>query len=167
MTSHPHKKRGRGRPPLGRQAHTRVVSLKLSEDEYSKIRRAAKPPATVSSWLRDHALAALGIVLLVTLLGCAAEPAPASAPVDHVPCDLQPGSWCEAVHLRALSSCSRVQACHPDAFTDSCVEELVAEDCATNDCAAPYTRLDELESCLWDFDHYACVVIVPPDVCAL
>ena len=73
----------RGRPSLGRRGHTRVVSIKLSEVEYAAILAAikrdrqlikeiersvgvdmseelARKPPTVSSWIREHALAPLG-----------------------------------------------------------------------------------------------------------
>jgi hypothetical protein len=110
---------------------------------------------------------ASALTIVAALAGCTTNTTPPPPPVDDMPCDLQPGTVCEAVYLRALSSCARVERCQPDAFTDLCVAELVADDCAVNDCAAPYTRLDELEACLWDFDRYACVVIQPPTYCAL
>jgi hypothetical protein len=63
--------RGPGRPSLGKAAHTRVVPVKMSELEYSAIAKAVAAknkaagddakPGTVSSWIREHALAPLGL----------------------------------------------------------------------------------------------------------
>jgi hypothetical protein len=63
-----------GRPALGRHGHTRVVSIKLSDVEFAAIAEAVRrenaeaardgdtgKPATVSSWIRDHALEPLGL----------------------------------------------------------------------------------------------------------
>jgi len=67
----PPSKRGPGRPALGAKALGKVVPVRLSEAEYAAIAKAvaklnaAAPegtrPATVSSWIRDHALAPLGL----------------------------------------------------------------------------------------------------------
>jgi hypothetical protein len=64
-----------GRPSLGDRARRKVVTLKLSELEYAAIAAAVErenaeivadgnddgETATVSSWIRDHALEPLGL----------------------------------------------------------------------------------------------------------
>jgi len=53
-----------GRPPLGAAARSRIVTLKLTRAEHAAIRAAVRkqgPPATVSSWFRDHGLAPIGL----------------------------------------------------------------------------------------------------------
>lgn len=65
-----------GRPSLGLDARTKVVTIKLSEREYAAIEKAVakenreieasggdelSDTATVSSWIRDHALDPLGL----------------------------------------------------------------------------------------------------------
>lgn len=68
------KKLKRGRPSLGDRAHTKVVTIKLSEIEYAKIADAVRREnaeakrdgddgavSTVSSWIRDHALDPFGL----------------------------------------------------------------------------------------------------------
>lgn len=68
------KKPKRGRPPLGDRARSRGVLVRLSEIEYAAIAAAVAAEnaeikrdggddttATVSSWLRDHALDPLGL----------------------------------------------------------------------------------------------------------
>lgn len=70
----PPKKRTAGRPSLGDDARTKVVPVKLSIVEYSAIVKAVAKEnaeikasggdgttATVSSWLRDHALDPLSL----------------------------------------------------------------------------------------------------------
>lgn len=53
------KKPKRGRPSLGEAARTRVVAVKLSEGEYAAVEAVAeRAEVTVSSWVRDVALAA-------------------------------------------------------------------------------------------------------------
>lgn len=68
MTRRP--KRSLGRPPLGASGRTKVVTLKLSEFEYDTITAAVEranaeladdDKATISSWLRDHALSAAAL----------------------------------------------------------------------------------------------------------
>lgn len=68
------KKSKAGRPSLGDDARTKVVTVKLSETEYAAIAKAVAAEnaeikrdggdgttATVSSWIRDHALDPLGL----------------------------------------------------------------------------------------------------------
>lgn len=62
------KKRGPGRPQLGADARTVPTVVKFSARELAAIRQAvaqqnalAGERATVSSWIRDHALEALGL----------------------------------------------------------------------------------------------------------
>jgi diacylglycerol kinase family enzyme len=68
------KKSKAGRPSLGDRGRTKVVTVKLSEIEYQAIAEAVAREnaevaasggdgtvATVSSWLRDHALDPLGL----------------------------------------------------------------------------------------------------------
>jgi hypothetical protein len=57
-----------GRPSLGSSAHTRVVPIKVSADEYATVVKAVaaknaelasgEKPTTVSGWFRQHGLAA-------------------------------------------------------------------------------------------------------------
>jgi hypothetical protein len=68
----PPSKRGPGRPALGPKALGKVVPVRLSELEYAAIAKAVAKlntaagedakQATVSSWIREHALAPLGLV---------------------------------------------------------------------------------------------------------
>jgi len=69
----PTRKPRRGRPSLGDRGRTKVVAIKLSEIEYEAIAGAVAKEnaeaktdgdtttATVSSWIRDHALDPLGL----------------------------------------------------------------------------------------------------------
>lgn len=70
----------RGRPPLGDRGRTKVVAVKLSELEYGAIVAAVArendeikaaggdgTTATVSRWLRDHALDPLGLATFKTV----------------------------------------------------------------------------------------------------
>ena len=56
------RKRKPGRPAGGTNGvRDRVVPVKFSAREIKAIEEAIEPPATVSSWIRDHALVPLGI----------------------------------------------------------------------------------------------------------
>ncbi len=56
------KKRTAGRPSLGAAARNRLVTIKLTEAEHAAIVAAVDgTTATVSSWIRDHALDPLGL----------------------------------------------------------------------------------------------------------
>lgn len=69
-----------GRPSLGDNARTKVVAVKFSEREITAIAKAVAKenadmladgnddgqPATVSSWIRDHALDPLGLATFRT-----------------------------------------------------------------------------------------------------
>ena len=69
------KKSKAGRPSLGDKARNRLVTIKLSEAEYAAIAAAVAKEnlefdrdmggdgdrATISSWIRDHALDPLGL----------------------------------------------------------------------------------------------------------
>lgn len=72
------KKRGPGRPSLGKEARSKLVMVRLTEAEHVAIESAVarendevtadataddkdKRPATVASWIRDQALDTLGL----------------------------------------------------------------------------------------------------------
>lgn len=55
------RKRGPGRPDLGRDGRTVVVSVKFSARELAAIQRVARPPLTASGLIREYTLAALGL----------------------------------------------------------------------------------------------------------
>jgi hypothetical protein len=53
-----------GRPSLGADARTRIVTLKVTKAEYAAVRAAVRKrgrPTTISGWFRDHGLAPLGL----------------------------------------------------------------------------------------------------------
>lgn len=69
------KPAGRGRPSLGKNGRTKVVAVKFSAFEIAKLKAKIAEenremvedgnddgqPATLSSWIRDHALDPLGL----------------------------------------------------------------------------------------------------------
>lgn len=77
------RRKGPGRPPLGARARKRLITVKLTEREYTAIaaRVAAendemaadlpashpeRKPITVSAWIREQVLDALGLSASVT-----------------------------------------------------------------------------------------------------
>lgn len=61
-------KAGRGRPSLGSQGRSVVVSVKFSQDEIAALTEAAVASGvTLSKWIRDHAIAPLGLVRAVDI----------------------------------------------------------------------------------------------------